>query len=190
MWAGMPRSFAARARAAAWFPDECVATPRLAVSSSSEKTALAAPRALNAPTFWKFSHLKNNDAPLAASSSALVSTGVRWICGRIRSCARRMASRSSILARRAIFGAQKISDGHAICHRFQLGDKGSKAFRKYGAAPGQVKLNARGRHIMVEELAPTRPQLRIKQTVDVMVMNRFERFHELMGRMEKARLIF
>src|SRR5256885_376860 len=30
-------------------------------------------------TFWKFSHLKNSDALLAASSRALVSTGVRWI---------------------------------------------------------------------------------------------------------------
>src|SRR5439155_26982569 len=83
------------ASAAPWLPDECVATPRRAVASSSEKTAFVAPRALNAPIFWKFSHLKKSDATLAASSRELVSTGVRWICARIRSCAVRMLLRSN-----------------------------------------------------------------------------------------------
>ena len=35
-----------------------LATPRIAASSSSDNTALVAPRALNAPTFCRFSHLK------------------------------------------------------------------------------------------------------------------------------------
>ena len=56
--AGMPRRTAAYASAAPWLPDECVTTPRPASSAVSENTAFAAPRALNAPIFWKFSHLK------------------------------------------------------------------------------------------------------------------------------------
>ena len=43
--------FAARANAVPWLPDECVATPRFAIISSSANTALVAPRALNAPIF-------------------------------------------------------------------------------------------------------------------------------------------
>ena len=46
------------ASAWAWLPLECVTTPRAAWASVSFKTALVAPRYLNAPTFWRFSHLK------------------------------------------------------------------------------------------------------------------------------------
>jgi hypothetical protein len=56
--AGMPRARAAYAIAAPWLPDECVTTPRAALGASSENTALQAPRALNAPTFCRCSHLK------------------------------------------------------------------------------------------------------------------------------------
>src|SRR6185437_10082438 len=72
----MPRSRAARDSAAAWLPEECVATPRRAAAADSASTALVAPRALKAPIFCRFSHLKNSRAPLCASSVALVSTGV------------------------------------------------------------------------------------------------------------------
>src|SRR5688572_25159600 len=93
MYAGMPRNFAARDRAAAWLPDECVATPRAASASDNENTALVAPRALNAPTFCMFSHLKNRLPSDCWSSVELVRTGVRWMRSRMRSCAARMASR-------------------------------------------------------------------------------------------------
>src|SRR3984893_3809592 len=76
MYAGMPRSRAARASAAAWLPEECVATPWRACDSDRAKTALVAPRALKAPHFWKFSHLKCSCAPAWAFSVVLVSTGV------------------------------------------------------------------------------------------------------------------
>ena len=68
--AAMPRCRAAYASAAPWLPDECVTTPRRASASVSENTALVAPRALNAPTFWKFSHLKKSRAPASASIAA------------------------------------------------------------------------------------------------------------------------
>jgi len=87
MSAAMPRNRAARARAAAWLPEEWVATPRAASASVSEKTALVAPRALKAPIFWRFSHLKKSEPPQAALRRPLVSTGVRCTCGAIRSAA-------------------------------------------------------------------------------------------------------
>src|SRR4051812_35011110 len=60
IYAAIPRNAAARASAAAWLPEECVATPRCASASLRENTALHAPRDLNAPAFWRFSHLKNS----------------------------------------------------------------------------------------------------------------------------------
>src|SRR5690606_8771603 len=56
-------------------------------SSSSRDSALNAPRNLNAPIRWKFSHLKNSWAPTSASTRREVSTGVRWAWPRIRSAA-------------------------------------------------------------------------------------------------------
>jgi len=75
--AGMPRARAAYASAAPWLPDECVTTPRAAMSAGRPNTALHAPRALNAPIFCRFSHLNQSRAPAIASSERLVSTGVR-----------------------------------------------------------------------------------------------------------------
>ena len=92
MWAGTPRSRAASARAAAWLPEEWVATPRRASSSASDSTALQAPRNLKAPTFWKFSHLKKSRAPAMPSRVPQVSTGVRRAWGRIRSAAARTSA--------------------------------------------------------------------------------------------------
>jgi hypothetical protein len=79
MKAFMPRIAAARASACAWLPDEWVATPLAAWWSFSEKTALTAPLDLNAPAFWKFSHLKKNRLPKRRLNISDVSTGVRWI---------------------------------------------------------------------------------------------------------------
>src|SRR5262249_33461659 len=81
---GMPRIRAASASACAWLPELCVTTPRAAASSDSAKTALHAPRNLNAPTFCKFSHLKNSDRPASRSSVAHVITGVRCAWPAIR----------------------------------------------------------------------------------------------------------
>ena len=65
-----------------------------ASASASENTALQAPRALNAPIRWKFSHLKKSVAPTSASIASHVRTGVRWMCGAMRACAARIAARS------------------------------------------------------------------------------------------------
>jgi hypothetical protein len=60
---------------------------------------------LNAPTFWKFSHLKKSVAPTAASIERQRSTGVRCTWGAIRSCAARIAARSGSSSAR-IFGME------------------------------------------------------------------------------------
>src|SRR5262252_7039030 len=88
----MPRSAAARATAAPWLPEECVATPRRASVSGRANTALLAPRALNAPPFWKFSHLKESRAPVSPSSVLLLMTGVRFTLPAMRSRACSMSS--------------------------------------------------------------------------------------------------
>jgi hypothetical protein len=49
--------------------------------------AFYAPRILNDPVFCRFSHLKNNCAPASLSKDWLVSIGVRWMRGLMRSCA-------------------------------------------------------------------------------------------------------
>jgi hypothetical protein len=92
MCAGMPRSLAASASAAAWLPLLCVATPRAAVPSSSSATALQAPRNLNAPPFWKTSHLKWSERPATRSMDAHVNTGVTLAWPAMRAAAARTSS--------------------------------------------------------------------------------------------------
>src|SRR5690606_29617276 len=82
-----PSSRAASAIACAWLPDENAITPARRCAGASFAIALNAPRNLNAPMRWKFSHLKNSDAPLRASAVAERSTGVRWARPRSRSAA-------------------------------------------------------------------------------------------------------
>src|SRR5262249_41029075 len=73
--------------ACAWLPDENATTPFFFSSSVIEKTKLAAPRILNAPPVWKFSHLKNASTPEAALNPREVNTGVLRAIGAIRAAA-------------------------------------------------------------------------------------------------------
>ena len=77
MYAGILRFIAAYATAWAWFPLLWVQTPFLASSSLREEMAFHPPRNLNAPIFWKFSHLKNIFLPVYSLIVLLVSIGVR-----------------------------------------------------------------------------------------------------------------
>jgi hypothetical protein len=54
-----------------------VATPFAASWFLKINTALVAPRILKAPTFWKFSHLKNNSASHILFMALQVRTGVQ-----------------------------------------------------------------------------------------------------------------
>ena len=56
-------AFPAAASAWPWLPEEWVTTPARLPLSPSCKRAFIAPRNLNAPTFWKFSHLKQTEPP-------------------------------------------------------------------------------------------------------------------------------
>jgi len=44
---------------------------------------------------WKFSHLKNTLAPVSASTVLELSTGVRFACARMRSCAAATSSKET-----------------------------------------------------------------------------------------------
>ena len=92
-----PCSDAASERAAPWFPEEVVATPFASSTLLSCNKVFVAPRNLNEPVRWKFSHLKNNSAPANALRLRLVSTGVRWIRERMRSWAFRTSSGVTIV---------------------------------------------------------------------------------------------
>jgi hypothetical protein len=92
MVARAPASRAASATACAWLPDEKATTPRRRSSAVSESSLLVAPRILNAPLRWKFSHLKKTRRPARASNVRELRTGVRWTRAPIRSRASRMVS--------------------------------------------------------------------------------------------------
>ena len=62
-----------------WLPEEWVATPFAACASFRPNTAFEAPRALNAPPFWRFSHLKKSSAPESSLMTREVRMGVRWM---------------------------------------------------------------------------------------------------------------
>src|SRR6266404_2391559 len=96
--AGMPRNCAAIATACAWFPEECATTPGPSLSSGIESTKFEAPRILNAPPVWRFSHLKNADTPASVSKLREVMTGVRFAMGRIRSAAHRMSANVTLVS--------------------------------------------------------------------------------------------
>jgi hypothetical protein len=78
---------AARATAWAWLPEENATTPARRCAASNRDSALNAPRNLNAPIRWKFSHLKYSLAPSSAFTRREVSTGVWCAWPAIRSAA-------------------------------------------------------------------------------------------------------
>ena len=61
--------------------------PRARSSGLSEAMALVAPRNLNEPVRWSDSALQMMCAPIRSSTRVDVISGVRWMCGRIRSAA-------------------------------------------------------------------------------------------------------
>ncbi len=78
-------------------PTSALRPRRDASVSGTWSTALNAPRALNAPLRWKFSHLSRTWVPARSSSVRLVITGVRWTCGAIR--ARAAQTSSNVITR-------------------------------------------------------------------------------------------
>src|SRR5438445_112392 len=86
--AGSPTVAAASATACAWLPELTAMTPfGRSPASSSDSTALNAPRGLNEPVTWKHSGLS-----LRLGSRSVVSVGVRRRCSRIRPEASRTCS--------------------------------------------------------------------------------------------------
>ena len=56
--------------------EELVKSQFVLSAALNDKTAFIAPRYLNAPTFWRFSHLKKTDPPQRSSNVREVRTGV------------------------------------------------------------------------------------------------------------------
>src|SRR3954462_2660412 len=113
------------------------------------------------------------------------------MCARILSWARRMAARSTaiFLNARPLF-SEEIAHRHPVGNRLEAPDKFAETLRKNGAAPAQVMIDAWRSDIVPKKFEPTLPELGVEQSIDIMIMDRLERFQELMGRMKKARLIF
>src|ERR1700723_1710872 len=73
-----------------------------------------APRILNAPPFWKFSHLKNAWTPASASKLADVITGVRLAMGRMRSAAACICSKGiSVSGMFVYYVTQRLAIGES-----------------------------------------------------------------------------
>jgi hypothetical protein len=77
-------------------PDENATTPFGSLSFGIEKTKFDAPRILNAPPVWRFSHLKYAATPEALSKLRDVITGVRLAIGLMRSAAFAMSAKVTL----------------------------------------------------------------------------------------------
>ena len=106
MMAVVPTIRAASATPCAWFPDEYATTPRARSVAVSNRSLFSAPRILNEPARWRFSHLKKTWQPLASSNAAEEMTGVRWM----RPASRWAAARtSSIVSRESAVTSRRLS---------------------------------------------------------------------------------
>src|SRR5690349_16600730 len=84
----------ASATASPWFPVDDVTTPRASASGDRERILFNAPRILNEPVRWRFSHLYHAAAPSARAGA----TGVRRSYGARRAAARKIADWSVVMA--------------------------------------------------------------------------------------------
>src|SRR4051794_36679850 len=71
-----PSSWAASATPCAWLPALAATTPRAFSSGDSRLIRVYAPRILNEPARWRFSHLRCTGPPTRSDSARLYSSGV------------------------------------------------------------------------------------------------------------------
>jgi hypothetical protein len=94
--AGTPRSDAARATAAPWFPVDAATTPLARSASGIVRSLFSAPRNLNEPVTWSVSSFRRTPVPSSTPSHDASTRGVSRAWGRIRaSAARASATRST-----------------------------------------------------------------------------------------------
>lgn len=79
--AGMPNVVADHATPCAWLPALAATTPRARSSSESPVIRTYAPRGLNEPVRWRFSHFSHTSPPHRSDSARDATTGVRRITG-------------------------------------------------------------------------------------------------------------
>src|SRR5262249_19731110 len=109
-----------------------------------EKIAFVAPRILNDPVLWKFSHLRKSCAPAILPRDADFSTGVRWMRGAIRAWAATMASHEgSEKTGVSTVGTELMARHYRIRAGWPAG--GSRRFSGYrGSRVGNEKRKLRG----------------------------------------------
>jgi len=91
--AWQPSAAAARATPWAWLPAEAATTPRARSSSDSLAIRVYAPRTLNEPARWRFSHFRYAGPPTLLDSSNDRSSGVtRTMSSSVRAAARMSSS--------------------------------------------------------------------------------------------------
>src|SRR4051794_21105829 len=146
----MPSNVAASEIACAWLPDENATTPARRCRSSNRESALNAPRNLNAPMRWKFSHLKKSVAPVSASAVRDVRTGVRCACPAMRAAA---AATSPYSGNFSAMPAPATRDGISW---WPWRTPGKLSTRRQRALPHSFVQADRGRCGDVERLAAAR----------------------------------
>ena len=91
--AAMPCCCAASATPCAWFPADAATTPRARSSSESRAIRTEAPRILNEPVRWRFSHLRWTGTPASPESQRDSSIGVGTAAASTSGRAARMSAR-------------------------------------------------------------------------------------------------
>src|SRR5881409_1391106 len=110
---------------------------------------------------------------------------------RIRSWAARIVSRlSGILRTDLPFFTEQVANRHPVGNWFELGNEFAKPLGKNFGPAGEIIIDPRRVHVMLEKVAPALPELFVEQSIDVVVMDRLESLEKLMGSVKEPRLIF
>src|SRR3954447_23539827 len=102
-----------------------------------------------------------------------------------------MALRSrAILGTNLAFFTKQIAHRHPLGNRLELRNEFAKSLRKNLGPPGQIIIDPGSVDVMLEEIAPTLPELFIQQSIHVMVMDRLQGLQKLVGGVKKSSLVF
>ncbi len=95
--AWIPRICAASATPCAWLPADAATTPRARSSSVSRESRTNAPRILNDPVRWRFSHFSSTGPPTSVSSHRDSSIVVRMATWSTRSTTASMSASVTVM---------------------------------------------------------------------------------------------
>jgi hypothetical protein len=126
-----------------------VITPRARAAGSSRDTACSAPRALKAPTCWRFSALSHSSQPAIASSACERITGVTRVSDPSRPAAARTSAADIPAAIPALSAAASSCTGASLNHTSRPAQPpASPRIRASEPAAYQVQHHARVRSLL------------------------------------------